>query len=98
MSIFARLLAALFGTQTESPRLSAPSRRGCCPYGMVLMLPQVIAPIDVNHSRSAAVVTSSFSSQGGRMMTSYVLPVFGSPLTTLSAVYWVHQPLPSASP
>src|ERR1700704_2255491 len=98
MLIFATLLAALFGTHTESPRLSAPSRRGCCPYGMVLMLPHVIAPMDLNHSRSAAVVTSSLSSQGGRIRTSYVLPVFGSPLTTRSDVYWVHQPLPSASP
>src|SRR6266446_3826557 len=98
MLIFARLLAALFGTQTESPRLSAPSRRGCWPYGMVLMLPQVIAPMDLYHSRSAAVVTSLPSNQGGRITTSYVLPVLGSPLTTRSAVYWVHQPLPSASP
>src|SRR5512134_1748341 len=63
------------------------------------MLPQVITPIDLYHSRSSGVVTSSVScSHGGRMTTSDVLPVFGSALTTRSSVYWVHQPLPSASP
>src|SRR5262245_66313960 len=53
--------------------------------------------MDRYHSRSAAVVRSSTFTHGGRIAASYVLPVFGSALTTLSAVYCVHQPSPSAS-
>src|SRR5262245_23859283 len=72
-------------------------RRGCWPYGTVLMFPQDITPIAWYHLRSVAVVRSSTFTHGGRIVTSYVLPVFGSAFTTLSAVYCVHQPFPSAS-
>src|SRR5262245_54394026 len=61
------------------------------------MFPQVITPLASYHSRSATVVRSSTFTHGGRIETSYVLPVFGSAFTTLSAVYCVHQPFPSAS-